>query len=84
MKKERVVAFVPIKMNSQRLPYKNILPIAGRPMCRYIFDSLLEVNEIDTCYVYCSDAVIQDYIPEGIRFLKRDRSLDADLVKGGI
>jgi hypothetical protein len=28
----KVVAFVPIKLNNERLPHKNILPLGGRPI----------------------------------------------------
>lgn len=82
MKNKKVVAFVPIKLNSQRLPQKNILPIGNRPMCWHILNSLNHVDRIDETYVYCSDETIRDYIPSGISFLKRDARLDEDLVKG--
>lgn len=42
----KVVALVPIKLNSQRLPHKNILPIAGHPLCWHIVNSLLFVKQI--------------------------------------
>lgn len=78
----KVVALVPIKLNSQRLPHKNILPIAGKPMCYHIVNSLLQVEQIDEVYVYCSDEEVTKYIPEKAKFLKRDKRLDGDLVKG--
>lgn len=82
MKKKRVVAFVPIKLNSQRLPNKNILPIADYPLCWHILDTLLKTKGIDEVYVFCSDQKVKDYIPEKVKFIKRDRQLDEDLVKG--
>ena len=78
----KVVAFVPIKLNSQRLPHKNILPIAGHPLCWHLCNTLLKVNNIDEVYVYCSDERVSDYIPEGVILQKRDKKLDGDLVKG--
>ncbi|MBO7218513.1 MAG: acylneuraminate cytidylyltransferase family protein, partial [Clostridia bacterium] len=33
-------------------------------------------SNVDETYVYCSDESICDYIPEGIKFLKRDPYLD--------
>ncbi|MCD8004061.1 MAG: acylneuraminate cytidylyltransferase family protein, partial [Oscillospiraceae bacterium] len=78
----KTIALVPIKLNSQRLPHKNILPIAGRPLCWHLLHTLLQVKGIDQVYVYCSDPAVQDYMPEGARFLQRDRWLDGDLVKG--
>lgn len=78
----KTVAFVPIKLNSQRLPNKNILPIGEHPLCWYIVNSLLQVRTIDEVYVYCSDDAVIQYLPEGARFKERDRWLDGDLVKG--
>ncbi|MFQ7259043.1 cytidylyltransferase domain-containing protein [Intestinibacter bartlettii] len=78
----KVVALVPIKLNSQRLPHKNILPLAGKPLCWHILDTLCQVDKIDKVYVYCSDEEVVKYIPAQAIFLKRDKELDGDLVKG--
>lgn len=80
--KKNVVAFVPIKLNSQRLPNKNILSIGDQPMCWHILNSLANVDGINQTYVYCSDESIKNYIPKETTFLKRDSKLDGDLVKG--
>jgi CMP-N-acetylneuraminic acid synthetase len=81
-KKMKTVALVPIKLNNQRLPGKNLAPLGGKPLLRYILDTLKRVDGIDNIYVYCSDESIQKYIPEKITFLKRDSTLDSDMVKG--
>lgn len=78
----KTVAFVPIKLNSQRVKNKNILPIAGRPLCWHIFNSLLHAEGIDEVYCYCSDEVVKQYVPEEVTFLKRDPILDGNMVKG--
>lgn len=78
----RVVAFVPIKLNSQRLPHKNTLPIAGRPLCYHICRTLMETKGIDETFVYCSDPKVTEYIPPNVNFLRRDAYLDGDFVKG--
>lgn len=74
----KVVAFATIKMNSQRVPHKNILPIGSKPLCYHILETAKQVNLIDEVYVYCSDEAIKDYIPEDVLFLKRDTRLDGD------
>lgn len=78
----KTVALVPIKLHSQRLPHKNILPLAGHPLCWHIVNTLLNVKGIDEVYVYCSDPAVKQYIPEGATFLQRDQRLDGDNVKG--
>jgi CMP-N-acetylneuraminic acid synthetase len=78
----KTVALVPIKLNSQRLPHKNILPIAGHPLCWHLCSSLLNVKGIDEVYVYCSDETVMRYLPDGILFKQREKWLDGNLVKG--
>jgi len=72
----KTVAFVPIKLNNERLPNKNILPLGGKPLCRHLLDTLVQVSELSDIYVFCSDAKIQDYLPAGVKFLERDKELD--------
>lgn len=78
----KTVALVPIKLNSQRLPHKNILPIAGKPLCWHLLNTLVQAKGIDEVYVYCSDEAVIQYMPEGAIFKKRDKMLDGDLIKG--
>ena len=79
---EKIVSFIPIKLNNQRLPGKNLMELEGRPLCNYLFDTINSVDTIQEKYVYCSDEKIKDYMPEGITFLKRDSYLDGFQVKG--
>lgn len=80
----KTVAFVPIKMNSQRLKDKNILPFGlegkKKPLLTYIFDILLNTQLIDEVYCYCSDESIAHYLPNGVSFFKRDAYLDGHKV----
>lgn len=78
----KTVAFVPIKLNSQRVKGKNILPLGGHPVCWHIFNALLNAEGIDEVYCYCSDEKVKEYIPEAVKFLKRSPELDGNLVKG--
>lgn len=78
----KVVSFIPIKLNNQRLPGKNLMDLDGKPMCDYIFNTVKQVNNIDEKYVYCSDDAIKEYIPDGIMYKKRDEYLDGFQVKG--
>ena len=82
----KIVSFIPIKLNNQRLPGKNLLPLNGRPLCDYIFDTICKVKDINERYVYCSDEAILPYIApyqsRGLTFLKRDKYLDGFQVKG--
>ncbi|WP_417198171.1 cytidylyltransferase domain-containing protein [Bizionia sp.] len=78
----KVTAFVPVKLNNERLPGKNTKPFSnGRPLIDYILSSLIKVNNIDDIYVYCSDPSIKEYLPDGIKFLQRSKDLDSDTTK---
>lgn len=73
----KIVAFVPIKLNNERLPGKNIKSFTnGSPLITYILDTLLSVEDIDEIYVYCSSEEICQYLPSNVKFLKRDSYLD--------
>lgn len=82
----KVVSFIPIKLNNQRLPGKNTMMLNGRPTCDYIFDAISKVKTINEKYVYCSDEAIKPYIApyeeKELKFLKRDPYLDGFQVKG--
>lgn len=78
----KIIAIVPMKLDNKRLPQKNTKTFTnGKPLCYYILSTLLRVKDIDQIYVYCSDPIIQSFIPEGIRYLCRPRSLDQDTTK---
>ncbi len=72
----KTVAWVPIKLNNQRLPGKNTKLLGGKPLCRYMLETLTKVKGIDEIYVYCSDEAIEQYLPDGVKFLKRSPALD--------
>lgn len=78
----KIVSFIPIKLNNQRLPGKNLLELNGMPTCNYIFNTISKVDMIDEKYVYCSDETIQQYMPEELIFKKRDPYLDGYEIKG--
>lgn len=72
----KTVAWMPIKLNNERLPGKNTKLLGNKPLLHYMLGTLLESDGIDEIYVFCSDEAIIPYLPEGVKFLKRDNSLD--------
>lgn len=73
----KTVAFVPIKLNSERTPGKNIKRFYdGTPLIHFVLKTLRKVKGLDAVYVFCSDERIQDYLIDGIQFLKRPEYLD--------
>lgn len=78
----KTVAIVPMKLNNRQLSQKNTKCFTnGKPLCYYILSTLLNVDGVDEVYVYCSNPDIQEFIPEGVKYLKRSESLDQDTTK---
>lgn len=79
---KKVVAFVPIKLNNERLPGKNTKAFGdGTPLIALILKTLQSVRNADEIYVYCSDDTVIEYLPEGIKYLKRSAVLDRSETK---
>ncbi len=73
--KLRVVALLPMKANSERVKGKNFREFCGKPLFRWILDTLLEVDEIDQVVIN-TDArhiLADNDLVETDRILIRDR-----------
>lgn len=78
----KIVAVVPMKLNNSRLPGKNTKSFTdGKPLCYYILSTMLKVQGVDEVYVYCSNPEIKNFIPEGVKYLRRSESLDQNTTK---
>ncbi len=78
----KTVAFVPIRLNSQRVRGKNLRLLGGEPLMCHILRTLTQVKELDEIYVYCSSEEIREYLPQSVRLLKRDKRLDENTTLG--
>lgn len=73
----KVVAFVPLKLNNERLPGKNLKRLNdGTPLLSCILETLLRVEGLDEIYVYCSDSAVKEFLPPGVSYLSRSQNLD--------
>ena len=73
--KPRIVALLPMKANSERVKGKNFRNFCGKPLFRWILDTLLEVKEIDRVVIN-TDArqILQDNgLIDNDRIMIRDR-----------
>lgn len=78
----KTVAFVPIRLNSQRVEGKNLRRLGGEPLMCHILETLLRTERIDEVYVYCSNEEIRPLLPEGVKLLRRAEELDRDTTLG--
>ncbi len=75
----KTVVLLPIKLNNQRVPGKNIKRFSdGTPLMTLIQRSCLNVSKVDEIYVYCSNEIVKEYILPGVKFLERPVFLDGD------
>lgn len=81
---ERVVALLPMKANSTRVKGKNFRDFCGKPLFRWMFDALLEIEEIDQIIINTDarDILEKNGLAECERICIRDRraSICGDLV----
>lgn len=76
---KKVVALLPIKLNNQRVPGKNIKQFSdGTPLMKLIQEACLNSKLITDIYVYCSSEEVQKFLLPGIIYLKRPQYLDGD------
>jgi CMP-N-acetylneuraminic acid synthetase len=77
----KVIAMIPIKLSSERMPGKNIKRFCdGTPMMELIQKACLGTKSVDEVYIYCSSLEVIDYLVSGALYLQRPGYLDADTV----
>lgn len=75
----KTVVLLPIKLNNQRVPGKNIKRFSdGTPLMSLIQQACLKCKKVDSIYVYCSNPSVQNYILPGVNYLQRPEYLDSD------
>lgn len=75
----KVVAMIPVKLNNERVPGKNIKKFDdGTPLIHFIQKALLNTKKVDEIYVYCSNEDVKDYLLDGVIYKKREKFLDAN------
>lgn len=83
MKSPKIVALVPMRHHSERVPGKNYRSFAGRPLYHHIIDSLLSCPKIDEVVIDTDSPVIfedsAEHFPE-VRLIERPKKLRADTI----
>jgi len=77
----RIVALVPMRHHSQRVPQKNFRLLDGKPLYQHILSTLLQVAEVSEIVVDTDSPVILSGIQEtfpAIRVIERPADLRAD------
>jgi CMP-N-acetylneuraminic acid synthetase len=78
-----IVALVPMRHHSQRVPGKNYRLLAGKPLYQYIIETLLDVPEITTILVDTDSVPVMDGLRTSfpqVRIIARPEHLRADAI----
>ena len=79
----KIIALVPMRHNSQRVPGKNYRPLAGKPLYQHIIETLLSVPEIDQIVVDTDSAPVMDGLRRDfprVQVIERPEHLRADAI----
>ncbi|MBV6449731.1 MAG: CMP-N,N'-diacetyllegionaminic acid synthase [Anaerolineales bacterium] len=77
----KIVALVPMRHHSQRVPGKNYRPLAGKPLFHHIIETLLAVPEINQIVVDTDSEQVIDGLRQhfpSVQIIVRPESLRAD------
>ncbi|MFC2071640.1 cytidylyltransferase domain-containing protein [Chloroflexota bacterium] len=76
----KFTGIIPVRLNSQRVPFKSIRKIDGKPLINYAIATLNQVKAISETILYCSDETIKQYIDKNLSytFVERPVELDSD------
>jgi CMP-N-acetylneuraminic acid synthetase len=68
----RIIAMIPARLGSQRVPRKNLRLLAGKPMISYVIETALQSGVFDEVYVNTEADIIGKVAVEyGAKFYKR-------------
>lgn len=72
----KIVAVMPIKLQNERCPGKNIRLLGDMPLLQWELYSLKKTSLCDSINVFCSSDEIIPYIPQGVNYINRPKYLD--------
>ncbi len=77
----KTVAFMPIKLNNERVPGKNLKPMDdGKILISFMLETLFQVKKdgiVDDIVVFCSSEKIKEYLPDYVNWVRRPEILDS-------
>lgn len=71
----KFTAVVPLYTDHKELK-NNFTLLDNRPSFVYVFETLLQTPMIDNVICYCNNELVKDFIPTGVKFIKRDAKYD--------
>ena len=81
VKKDRIVALIPLRGGSKSILKKNIKFICGKPLCAWVLEAAVNSELIDSVYVSTDSKEIADVVVGlnmGIKIIERPSNLSTD------
>ncbi|MGY2463753.1 acylneuraminate cytidylyltransferase family protein [Vreelandella sulfidaeris] len=79
------LAIIPARGGSKRLPRKNVLPLAGKPLIQWSIDEAIKADSIDLIVVTSDDdevlGIADEYKSQNVISIKRPPELSSDIAK---
>jgi CMP-N-acetylneuraminic acid synthetase len=83
MKIKKVVALLPMRHHSQRVPGKNYRMLAGKPLFHHILETLGQIEAVNKIVVDTDSPVIREQVTKNfpeIQIIDRPKELQADFI----
>jgi CMP-N-acetylneuraminic acid synthetase len=78
----KTICFIPARGGSKRIPRKNLLPLAGRPLIAYTIDAARKANIFERIVVSSDDEEILELAAsEGVEADRRPAALGGDRIR---
>jgi len=74
----KIVGFVPSRLNSERIPSKNIKLLGGVPLINYSLRALNKVRALNDLIVFASEPSITEYIEADLKYTYLERPISLD------
>lgn len=79
----KIVAFIPIKSNSERVPGKNFRILCGKPLYQYIIEHAIQANCFDDIIVDTNSDEIKNFCEQKkIKWIERKEELTRNTANG--
>ena len=76
---KKIVAMIPARIGSKRVPKKNLRLIDGKPLISYIIESVKKVSLFDEIYLNADDIIFEQIAKKyKIQFYHRDKKFSTD------
>ena len=78
---KKIIALIPLRGGSKSIPYKNIKPMAGKPLAYFALKAAADSKYIDEIWVSTEDKKIKDVVLElglGVKIIDRPEKLAKD------